>query len=82
MKRWKQLYSIDGKFTCCYCLKEFPIADATRDHKIPKSRGGKTTPENIVVCCEKCNSQKGALTPDEYAQWMRLEIIRNGGLSR
>ena len=82
MKKWKQLYSASGTFVCPYCLKTLPIEVSTRDHLIPRSRGGKSYPANIILCCKDCNSQKGALTPDEYAQWKQLEFIRNGGLSR
>ena len=33
---------------------------ATFDHKIPKSKGGKNTQDNIVLACWKCNRSKGA----------------------
>ena len=82
MKQWKRLYGMDVTFVCPYCLKRFPLKYATRDHVQPKSRAGKTEPGNIVLCCRACNNQKGALTPEEYAEWKRLEFIRNGGLSR
>jgi len=82
MKHWKRLYNNSGTFTCYYCLKEFPINLATRDHKLPRSRNGQTTPENIVICCQKCNSEKGALTEEEYKVWKRLNYIRCGGLTR
>lgn len=82
MKRWKRLYSSNGKFTCPYCLKEFPLSEATRDHKLPKSRGGRLDQNNIIIACKLCNNEKGSLTPEEYAEWKRLEFIRNGGLSR
>lgn len=82
MKKWKKLYDINGFFTCPYCLKELPIELATKDHKIPRSRGGETTPENIEAVCEKCNGEKGSLTPEEYKLWKALEFVRNGGLSR
>lgn len=82
MKKWKKLYGISGTFTCPYCLKELPVEEATRDHKIPRSRGGKTVPENIEIVCGECNSKKGSLTPEEFKEWQRLEFIRNGGLSR
>lgn len=29
------------------------------DHRIPFSKGGKSTPENVVLSCAKCNLQKG-----------------------
>lgn len=82
MSRWKKLYCLDGKFTCPYCLNEFSAEDATRDHRQPRSRGGRSVPENITVCCKYCNSEKGALTPEEYELWKMLEFIRNGGLSQ
>ena len=82
MKKWRKLYCIDGKFTCPYCLNEYPIEQATRDHKHPHSRGGKTEPENIVACCSNCNSEKGALTVEEYELWKILEALRCGRLTK
>ena len=35
------------------------------DHVVPKSQGGKSTWENIVCCCVKCNVKKGGRTPDQ-----------------
>lgn len=81
-RRWKRLYGTEVSFVCPYCLKTLPLSEATRDHVIPRSRGGKTEPENIVLACGKCNQQKGALTADEYKEWKQLEIIRNGGKQR
>ncbi|WP_127716066.1 HNH endonuclease [Halobacteriovorax sp. HLS] len=47
-------------YTCQYCYKSFKFAELTFDHVHPVSKGGQTTWENIVTCCKKCNSQKGA----------------------
>ena len=91
MKRWKHLYGITATFICPYCLGEFPLSKATADHCVPRSRGGASEPYNLVWACKRCNNEKGALTPEEYATWKatldnevwkRLEFIRNGGLSR
>jgi 5-methylcytosine-specific restriction endonuclease McrA len=82
MKRWRKLYRQQATFVCPYCLREYPLSEATRDHKIPRSRGGSSDQRNLVLCCGECNSQKGSLTPQEYAEWKRLEFIRNGGLSK
>jgi HNH endonuclease len=30
------------------------------DHIVPKSRGGKSTPDNIQILCERCNESKAA----------------------
>lgn len=38
----------------------------SRDHRIPRSRGGTHTPSNITICCRGCNEDKGSLTVEEY----------------
>lgn len=40
-----------------------------QDHKIPVSRGGSDSIDNIVVACRACNAEKGTMTADEYAAW-------------
>ena len=52
------------RFSCQYCAQQFRPAALTFDHLIPKSRGGKTTWENVVTACSKCNLRKGNLLPD------------------
>lgn len=49
--------------TCQYCNKKFQKYDLTLDHVIPRSQGGKSTWENIVCSCVKCNRKKGGRTP-------------------
>jgi 5-methylcytosine-specific restriction endonuclease McrA len=49
-------------FACQYC---FSPDDLTFDHLIPRSRGGRTTWENIVTACAPCNLSKGGRTPRE-----------------
>lgn len=78
MKKWKQLYSINGQFTCPYCLKVFPIQEATADHKDPVGRFKNKTPDNIQPVCMKCNNEKGMLTDAEYRLWLLLDKVRNG----
>jgi 5-methylcytosine-specific restriction endonuclease McrA len=45
-------------FTCQYCKKQPGTRNLTYDHVKPKSRGGKTTWDNIVTSCIPCNSKK------------------------
>lgn len=45
----------DG-FACQYCGAP---EDLTFDHLIPRSKGGRTTWENIVTACGPCNLRKG-----------------------
>lgn len=53
------------KHRCQYCGKRFESEDLNLDHVIPRSHGGKTTWENIVCSCIKCNSHKANRLPHE-----------------
>jgi 5-methylcytosine-specific restriction endonuclease McrA len=53
------------RFTCQYCAKPLSIREATIDHVVPRSQGGKTSWENVVCCCSHCNRRKGGRTPKE-----------------
>ena len=52
-------------YTCQYCGATPSRKNLTVDHVIPRSRGGKTTWENVVTACDKCNGRKGNRTPAE-----------------
>lgn len=52
-------------YTCQYCGRMPPRKDLTVDHILPRSRGGKTTWENVATACERCNGRKGSRTPTE-----------------
>lgn len=47
-------------YTCQYCVKKFHFSELTFDHVKPVSKGGQTSWNNIVTCCKKCNTKKGA----------------------
>lgn len=80
--KWKKLYGASVSFTCPYCLKNFPLSEATIEHEPPKSRQKEFGKSKEILACAKCNHEKGALTAEEYEQWKLLEFIRNGGMSR
>lgn len=61
----------DG-YTCQYCSRRLKRSQLNLDHVIPRSRGGKTTWENVVVSCLVCNCKKGGRTPREAG----LKILR------
>jgi 5-methylcytosine-specific restriction endonuclease McrA len=44
------------RFECQYCGSD---EDLTFDHVIPRSRGGRTTWDNVVAACAPCNLLKG-----------------------
>jgi len=60
----RNVFLRDGNL-CQYCSKRFSIGHLSIDHVIPRSRGGKTTWENVVSACLKCNVRKGGRTPKE-----------------
>lgn len=47
---------------CQYCGKRSHL---TLDHILPKSRGGKTSWDNLITACKHCNSRKGDNLPEE-----------------
>ena len=51
----------DG-FQCAYCGSP---EDLTFDHVIPRSRGGRTSWDNIVAACSPCNLKKGGRMPKD-----------------
>lgn len=57
---------------CYYCNEKVGINYRTVDHKIPVSRGGETIATNLVMSCERCNSEKGFLTEEEYREYREV----------
>src|SRR5471030_1183497 len=55
---------------CQYCARVLPRELLNLDHVIPRNDGGKTTWENIVCSCVKCNTRKANRLPHEAG--MRL----------
>ena len=50
-------------FQCQYCLKKMHYRDFSIDHVLPRSQGGDTSWQNVVVSCHPCNRKKGGRTP-------------------
>jgi len=63
--------------TCQICFKKLSPREITMDHKIPKSRGGANTYENLRVACSPCNNLRGNDDPD----WMHGLHSRRRGKS-
>lgn len=56
---------------CQYCGHKVPMRDFTYDHVTPRSQGGLTKWENIVVACVPCNQKKGGRTPKQAGMTLR-----------
>jgi 5-methylcytosine-specific restriction endonuclease McrA len=52
-------------YRCQYCGNHFEPLSLNLDHVIPRDRGGKTSWENIVTSCIKCNSRKANRLPHQ-----------------
>jgi hypothetical protein len=48
----------DGS-ACVWCGREPWRTDLTAEHVFPRSRGGRTSPENLTVACRACNKRRG-----------------------
>ena len=73
------LYLRDG-LACAYCGEGIEDgAKLTLDHLLPYSHGGGNTAENIVTCCHKCNSSRGARDWREFAH--RVAGYLNHGIT-
>jgi len=64
------------RFECQYCGRGLPAREATLDHVIPRSQGGRTSWENVVCCCASCNRRKGGRTPAEARMSLRTKPVR------
>jgi hypothetical protein len=57
---------------CAYCGGYFPNYNhLSRDHIVPKSRGGANTWMNVVTACRECNSKKD----DKTLKESRMELL-------
>lgn len=64
----RRLYEAQGGL-CAYCDLPFPITAMTKDHIVPKIKGGTDDPQNIALACQGCNTFKSG--------WESLEEVLN-----
>jgi 5-methylcytosine-specific restriction endonuclease McrA len=57
------------RFQCQYCGSK---DDLTFDHYIPRSKGGRTTWDNVVTACAPCNLLKGGRMPSRAHMHPRI----------
>ncbi len=61
-------YSKVSSKRCWYCGK---AGKMTRDHVVPKSKGGTSRHNNILPACYDCNQEKKNLSLEEYRVYRR-----------
>jgi len=61
------IYLRDG-LSCAYCGASVEQgAQLSLDHIIPHSEGGSNKETNLVTCCSRCNSSRGARSVEAFA---------------
>jgi 5-methylcytosine-specific restriction endonuclease McrA len=53
------------RWTCQYCGRTPARSELSVDHVIPRSRGGTTRWNNVLLACTDCNARKRDLLPRE-----------------
>lgn len=60
-------------FSCQYCGA---INDLTLDHVTPRSKGGRSSWNNLVTACKRCNTKKGDSLPQEAGIRLKTKPFR------
>lgn len=63
-------------FHCQYCGKLFKESKLNLDHVIPRHHGGRTSWENVVTSCIRCNSRKANRLPHEAGMHLIRKPVR------
>jgi 5-methylcytosine-specific restriction endonuclease McrA len=71
----RNIFLRDG-FTCQYCGRRPGTRELNLDHVVPRSRGGRSTWENLVTSCRDCNLRKGRATAEEAGMVLRSRPTR------
>lgn len=73
-QRMERLLELGGR-RCAWCGYDLekPNARPTRDHIVPKIKGGPTRLENEVASCGSCNGKRGHESPSQYIESSRRD---------
>jgi len=78
--RWWQ-NRITNACVCYYCGVSLKASEATMDHIVPLSRGGRSIRGNVAPACKTCNTHKRDLTAIEWETFLtnrKKEIHQKG----
>lgn len=62
---------------CCYCGRNLNNMQRTREHILPKSKGGTDSLKNLRPCCFECNQLKSDLELRQFKTvvWNIIKIL-------
>ena len=63
-------------YSCQYCGGQPGLKELNLDHVVPRSRGGRSTWENLVTSCRTCSLRKGWATPEEAGMRLHKRPVR------
>ena len=63
---------------CCYCGSRLHLSQATFDHVVPQSAGGRRNGRNLVVSCFSCNNKRGDRPVAEFMRDVHDVAIGHG----
>ncbi len=66
----KEYLQLSKNPKCIYCETQINAENATTDHIIPISTGGNNCQVNLMVCCNKCNNERGNI---EFNRYLKLK---------
>ena len=72
--RWWQQKTSSG--LCYYCKTKISYKNITMDHLVPLARGGRSTKDNLVPCCKRCNNLKKSMLPLEWEAYLEKQASK------
>jgi hypothetical protein len=63
------------RYLCSYCGVRFPKSELSRDHIVPRSKGGGDTWLNCTSACRRCNWHKGDRMLSECGPELQLLFL-------
>ncbi len=59
---------------CAYCNAKLTLKQVTKDHVVPKAKGGRDDLLNVVASCRSCNGHKADRTLGDSGMTLRSDI--------
>lgn len=61
---------------CALCGEYVEIEDASRDHIVPRAKGGGNGRDNIQLAHKSCNNLKGDIEyPDDWREQLKRDLV-------